>query len=163
MLQNPMVGPRTTEELVASGWKRVEDDGFISQLGTIWQLIGDEGTSCGVFAGGEHKNRSGFVHGGMLATLADRALGTTARLSHSIPVLATIELNIQYIAAARMGEFVCATGRLLKRTSNLAFLAGQLESDGKLVAHISGIWLVKANKQAAPSKGSADGTAETSQ
>ena len=138
---------RTRDDLVHAGWTEVVDDGFAGHVGPLWHLVRDQEATFGFFAGKKHKNRAGIVHGGMLATLADRALGMTARLSDPSRMQATIELNIQYIDVARMGEFVTATGRLLRQTSTLAFLSGQLEANGRLIGHASGIWRIAIDRQ----------------
>lgn len=79
----------------------------------------------------------------MLATLADRTLGLNARLNDLERPQATIDLTIHYVDAARIGEFVTGTGTLLRQTSTLAFLSGQLETRRRLIASISGIWRIR--------------------
>ena len=132
----------TIEDLKQAGWTASVDDGFVGLAGPIWQLLGDTEVTCGFFAEEKHKNRSGRVHGGMLATLADRALGLTARRRDPSRKQVTIDLNIQFIDAAHLGDFVTATGKLLRETSTLAFLSGQIRADDRLIANVSGIWRI---------------------
>lgn len=138
----------SVDDLQAAGWTLCQQDGgFIEHVGPLWQFIDGKKLIYGFFAEEKHRNRSGAVHGGMLATLADRTLGATARLADPTRSQATIDLDIKYIDSARMGEFVTATARLLKETSTLAFLSGHLESNGRLIAHVSGIWRFRPSKR----------------
>jgi acyl-coenzyme A thioesterase PaaI-like protein len=87
------------------------------------------------------------VQGGMLATLADLGLGRAARLDIPGRRQATIQISVQYIDAARIGEFLVARCRKLKETRNLVFVAGEIEADGRLVASVSGIWKILHGKR----------------
>jgi acyl-coenzyme A thioesterase PaaI-like protein len=135
--------PKTTKDLISAGWRKVEDDGFIGHIGPLWMLVDQNEASFGFFARKIHKNRAGVVQGGMLATIADRAMGMTARLLEPTRQQMTIQLDLQYFEVARLGTFVSATGKLWKQTSTLAFLSARLESDGRLVATASGLWRIR--------------------
>jgi uncharacterized protein (TIGR00369 family) len=151
----------TPDDLRRDGWIEMIEQGFGGHAGPFWHLIEEDRTLCGFFARDQHRNRSGNVHGGMLATLADRALGTNARLPEPNRRQATIGLDIQFIAPARMGEFVTGTGRVLRETASIAFLSGHLEAGGRLVANLSGVWRIWLGKSfadlpAAPSESGHD-------
>jgi len=134
---------KAVEQLRQSGWIEVEDDGFIGHVGPLWALIGGKEVTLGFFAEQKHKNRAGVVQGGMLATLADRTLGMAARLAEPKRRHATIQLNIEYMDVARLGEFVSATGALMRQTKTLAFSSGRLKSNGRLIGTASGIWRIR--------------------
>lgn len=130
------------KELIGTGWKRFEYDGFCSFVGPFWERDLNGTLSLGFIADDRHKNRAGNVQGGMLATLADLALGVTARNDDRLRRQATIELNLQYIDSAKTGEFIVASCEVLRQTSNLAFMRGVIEADAKVVASISGVWRI---------------------
>jgi len=58
-----------------AGWKIVKPIGFGELVGPIWRN-GD--ARFGFLVEGKHLNFADIVHGGMLATLADQAMGMTA-------------------------------------------------------------------------------------
>jgi len=89
----------------------------------------------------EHTNPSGVMHGGVVMTLMDSAMGLTLRLQRGEDVAAaaphaTIEMNVSFLAAARVGDEVLVEGRLLRLGRTIAF--GEAEArkrdDDRLIA-----------------------------
>src|SRR6516162_9916092 len=76
----------------SAGWKIVKQAGFGELVGPIWRL-GD--ARFGVVVEARHLNFADIVHGGLLATLADQAMGMTALRATGNKPHATIELNMQ--------------------------------------------------------------------
>jgi acyl-coenzyme A thioesterase PaaI-like protein len=60
------------------GWIPEPPEGFIGLVGPIWRSPDVVG-HFRLLTAPKHQNRNGVVHGGMLMTLADRAMGYTAR------------------------------------------------------------------------------------
>jgi uncharacterized protein (TIGR00369 family) len=146
--EDDVISDTSPDGLSRAGWTRTEVEGYLEHIGPLWDRFESDHVTCGFVAAENHKNRVGIVHGGMLATLADRALGVNARLKDPSRRHATIQLNIQYIDAARLGDFVTATARVLRETRTLCFLAGEIVSNGRLIAHISAIFrLQEARKE----------------
>ena len=86
-------------------------------------------------AGPQHVNIQGLVHGGMLATLADTAMGLAVRT-----VLepgrrhVTVQLGVEFLSAGRPGRIV-ATGRSLKIGRQLGFAESDVrDGAGTLLA-----------------------------
>ena len=57
------------------GWSEMPDDGFLALVGPLWHKETEEGTIYAILTGAKHRNRSGVVQGGLICTLADRAMG----------------------------------------------------------------------------------------
>lgn len=140
MTSNPTVTPDALRSL---GWSIMDDDGFIGFVGPLWERWTPESPSLAFIAEPKHKNRAGVVHGGMLATLADRTLGLTVRQSEPGRSQATIHLDINYLDSVQIGEFVVAEGSILRQTTKLAFLSGTIQAGGRLVASINSIWRIR--------------------
>lgn len=71
-----------------------------------------------------HANRYGVVHGGMLATLADTAIGANlARTGAGAQVDTTLTLNLSldYIAAGKVGDWIEAHVSLTKERGRVRF------------------------------------------
>jgi uncharacterized protein (TIGR00369 family) len=127
-------------------WARVEDDGFIGLVGPIYQKI-DAGSEqqFRFTAQPKHKNRGGFVHGGMLMTFADRALSMTARMRDPNRTQATVQFDMHFIQPAKIGEVAAIHCLVLKETRTLAFVEGKIYVDEDLVATAKGVWkIIKA-------------------
>jgi uncharacterized protein (TIGR00369 family) len=91
----------------------------------------------------EHRNLQGNVHGGMLATLADVAMGLAVRTA--IPAgrrHATIEMTMHFLRPATPGAIV-VTGTTVRVGSQIAFAeAGLTDENEKLLARASGTYSI---------------------
>ena len=98
-------------------------------------------------AGSQHLNLQGLVHGGILATLADTAMGLAVRT-----VLepgrrhVTVQLGIEFLSPGRPGRIV-ARGRSVKIGTQLGFAeADVVNEDGRLLARAHSTLSVTAEK-----------------
>ena len=92
---------------------------------------GDE-LCMGMLAGEKHANGMGAVHGGVLLAYADYA-ATMLALSGVKENCVTISLNSDFLAAAHLGDWIEATGTVVRRTGSLTFLRGELLVEGRPV------------------------------
>ena len=94
---------------------------------------GDEGTGRVLLdAGDDHLNPGGTVHGGVLATMLDVAMGTAvATAGGESPV--TVSLTVTYLEPGRPGRLV-ASARVRKRGKRLLVVEGQVEQGDDVVA-----------------------------
>lgn len=77
-----------------------------------------------------HVNLQGFVHGGMLAILADTACGMSIRSAIEPGRLhVTADLDIHFLAPAKPGR-VLGRGRAVKVGRSLAFAEASIEDEG---------------------------------
>jgi uncharacterized protein (TIGR00369 family) len=79
------------------------------------QVEAGEGTATvKMLARPEMANAAGFVHGGMIATLADSAMGRSTRLvGPEIRRALSFDLKMNFVNAAKIGETLYATGKVL--------------------------------------------------
>lgn len=90
-----------------------------------------------------HLNPYGVVHGGVVYTLADTAMGA-ALVSRLAPDerCATLEIKINYLAPAVTGTLRCEA-RVLERTRRIAVLDAQVrDAEARLVAVASGSFYI---------------------
>jgi uncharacterized protein (TIGR00369 family) len=80
-----------------------------------------------------HLNIGAVVHGGVLASLIDTAMGRAVR-SATDSSTATSQLTVTYLEPARPGPLV-ATARITKRGSTLTIVEAEVEQEGRAVAH----------------------------
>ena len=127
---------------VPEGWEIRTSAAFGSLVGPFWIKREPAGTACGFLADNRHGNRRGVVHGGMLATLADTALGIVVSEQVGGLAIATVQLNIHYADAVRPGEFVAARSEVVRVTRALVFMRARLAVDARTVVMADGIWKV---------------------
>ena len=99
-----------------------------------------DGDTVVVEAGEEHLNLHGTVHGGVLATMLDVAMGSAvAEAGGDSPV--TVSLTVTYLEPGRPGRLQ-ATAKVRKRGKRLIVVEGQVEQDGDVVADALGTFSI---------------------
>lgn len=124
----------------AEGWTAMPDRGFIELVGPLWQKREPDGLACGFMAEARHLNRGGIVHGGMLMTFADQAIGFASIEAAPEGRRATIQLDTHFVAAVREGDFVVARCRVVRRTRSVMFMTATLTVGETVAATANGIW-----------------------
>jgi uncharacterized protein (TIGR00369 family) len=94
-------------------------------------------------------NHSGFVHGGMISTLADSAMGRSLRtLKPGVVRAMSFDLKLNFISAAKIGETLRATGRVVHAGRRTMVAECRVESaDRRLVATASATFAVTREKE----------------
>ena len=102
----------------------------------------DDGTSRVVLdAAEEHLNPAGSVHGGVLATMIDVAMGTAVTTTGGeSPV--TVSLSVTYLEPGRPGR-LSATARVRKRGRRLMVVEAEVVQDDDVVADALATFSVK--------------------
>ncbi len=93
-----------------------------------------------------HLNGTGVVHGGVMFTLADTAMG--AALYRSLDegeICATIEIKIGYFKPVFAGTLVCEAV-VLNKGKSIASLESTIHADGVLVSKASGTFAIFRRK-----------------
>ncbi|MFC4948150.1 PaaI family thioesterase [Pseudonocardia sp. GCM10023141] len=91
----------------------------------------------------KHANSRGGVHGGVLTTLADLALGYGAMAAHGTVLnLLTASLTVDYTGTARVGDWIEARTTLKRMGSRLAFAGCEITNAARPVASCSGVFSV---------------------
>src|ERR1051326_2816116 len=116
----------------AEGWEAYSDAGFIGLVGPFWQKFDGDKPHFGFVVEPKHHNRRNVLQGGMLMTFADRSMGMTCWYANGERPQATVHLDVHFIDAVQIGEFVEAHCRVVRRTRSLIFMSAQL-MDGERV------------------------------
>ena len=83
-------------------------------------------------------NPQGSLHGGVIATVLDIAMGHL--IQHSVGAATTLEMKTQFLKAVRGGR-LRAEGRFLRRGRRVFFMEARLHDDsGDLVAAATSTW-----------------------
>ncbi len=90
-----------------------------------------------------HCNARGTVHGGILATLADVALGYTLAFSTDPPAsLVTANLTLDFSGTAKVGDWLEASVDVQKRGKRLAFANCYISANQERIVRASAVFLV---------------------
>jgi acyl-coenzyme A thioesterase 13 len=97
----------------------------------------------GLQAETKHCNTRGTVHGGMLATLADVALGYTMAFSSNPPAgLVTANLSLDFAGTARVGDWLEARVDIQKQGNRLSFANCYIFVGEQRIVRASAVFLV---------------------
>jgi uncharacterized protein (TIGR00369 family) len=123
----------------ANGWDKVKAHNFGELIGPVWRR-GD--ALFGIVTAEKHRNHRGIVHGGVLMSFADQAMGMTGRRATGDKPHATIELSMQFVGAVKIGDFVEAHCEIVRMTRALLFVESKLKVGTQIVATSRGIWKI---------------------
>ena len=95
-----------------------------------------------------HLSRAGLVHGGMIFSMLDAAMGRAAMAHFENRCFCpTIELKINYFRPVATGKLL-AWGEVINSSRRLCYLEGEVHSDaGKLIARATGTFFVKPRNE----------------
>lgn len=129
-----MPPPVTAESLAAEGWHCKTLPGFAGLIGPLWVRKEAQAWAYGLLATADHLNPAGVVHGGLLTALLDHGLSAIAWQALDRRPCVTVQLDTHFLAPARAGQFLEVRGQLLRATSSLVLMRGELSVAGNVVA-----------------------------
>ena len=112
-----------------------DDNGFRSVLDIREQTADDGSARIEMVASDRHLNAAGTVHGGVLATLVDMAMGDAVRSSTGASdVPATSQLTVTYLRPGEPGSLI-VTAEVRKQGEHLTVCEADVEQGGKPLVH----------------------------
>jgi len=104
----------------------------------IYSRRTDDAVWIGLWASEAHANSRGFVHGGLMAALADNAMGLSCGQHTDTPTgLVTVSLSLDYLGSARVGQWLAFEVQVLKRGRAMHFAQALVTADGVPCARAS--------------------------
>ena len=129
---------------VPEGWVVMPTKAFGTHVGPFYTPVGGGVERVGFVADGRHGNKRGVVHGGMIATAFDVALGNASWVAAGQKPSATVQLNVHYLGAVKLGDFAEIAVTIVKKTRTLVFIRGLMMVGGEAVASADGVWKILA-------------------
>ncbi|MCW2814677.1 MAG: thioesterase superfamily protein [Nocardioides sp.] len=109
--------------------------GFVDHLGVQVHDAEEGRARMSLDAAEQHLNPAGSVHGGVLATLVDTAMGQAVRsATGEDDVPATSQLTVTYLRPGTPGRLE-VTASLRKRGEHLSVCEADVEQDGRSLVH----------------------------
>ena len=133
---------KAAEKLKSDGWRVVEATGFIQLIGPFWQRLVDGEPEYALITEDKHHNRRGLVQGGVTMTFADRTCGMTARHVSGKPTMATVQLDVHFVEAGKIGEILISRPRVVRTTRSLIFINTEITVDKRCIAMASGVFKI---------------------
>lgn len=128
------------EEAVPDGFNPLPTGlGFTDAVQPVYCKIEGDSVSIGLVVQAHHGNTMGICHGGVLMVLSDvtAAFGVNHARGES-GGSPTVNLNIDFITAARRGEWIQADAQVTNLKKRFGFCSGAIYSKRGMVARFSG-------------------------
>ena len=115
----------------------------IELIGPIWMKGEGADLALGLRAAEKHCNMRGSVHGGIIATLADIALGYTIAFSSNPPLGAvTANLTLDFAGTAQKGDWLETRVDVQKKGSRLAFANSYISVGETRIVRASAVFVI---------------------
>ncbi len=120
-----------------------QSDGFCQHIGPFYQKQDNGIVTRALAIDNRHLNPEGVVNGGVVLSFMDyviyRAIGDD--IGHQIK-FATIQLNSNFLAAAKFGNTLLGTGKITRKTRSVIFAEGLIETSDRQIMTASGVWKI---------------------
>jgi uncharacterized protein (TIGR00369 family) len=126
-----------------------------SPLTEPWEPLYAKRTASSVMMGlrlaRPHTNSRGLIHGGLIAALADNAMGYSCAQAmgwNKDTSLVTINLAVDFIGTARIGQWLAIEPEAIKTGSTICFAQSLIKADDVVIARANGTFRVVPRKHA---------------
>jgi uncharacterized protein (TIGR00369 family) len=94
-----------------------------------------------------HTNARGLIHGGLIAALADNAMGySCGHVMGGVSSLVTVGLAVDFVGTAQVGQWLAVEPEVIKTGSTLCFAQSLVKADGIVIARANATFRVVPKK-----------------
>lgn len=96
-----------------------------------------------------HTNSRGLIHGGLIASLSDNAMGYACAQAmgwDTSKSLVTISLAVDFIGSAEIGQWLAIEPDVIRTGSTICFVQSLIKADGVVIARANGTFRVVPRK-----------------
>jgi acyl-coenzyme A thioesterase PaaI-like protein len=116
----------------------------------LYSRRNERSVDIGLIIGPAHCNSRGFVHGGVLAALADNAMGLswrqaraavgTSAAEDAAAGIVTVTLSVDFVASGQTGQWLQIAPRVLRESGAIGFVDALVTAEGRLIARASAVF-----------------------
>jgi uncharacterized protein (TIGR00369 family) len=115
-------------------------DPFEIHVGPVFERGANGAKRYALLVDDRHLNMRGIVHGGMMMTFADAALGQAAWDATDHAPSVTLNMQTQFLKGARAGDLIEVEPVVLRQTRALLFIRGDFKVGGEVVMAVASVW-----------------------
>jgi len=94
-----------------------------------------------------HTNGRGLIHGGLIAALADNAMGySCAQATGWTMTFVTISLAVDFVGTAEIGQWCTVESEVIKTGRTICFAQSLIKADDTVIARANGTFRVVPKK-----------------
>jgi uncharacterized protein (TIGR00369 family) len=95
-----------------------------------------------------HTNARGMIHGGLIAALADSAMGhSCGHVMMGSSSLVTIGLAVDFVGTAQVGQWLAVEPEVIKTGGTICFAQSFIKADGVVIARANATFRVVPKKE----------------
>jgi uncharacterized protein (TIGR00369 family) len=95
-----------------------------------------------------HTNARALIHGGLIAALADNAMGySCAQVMGWTSSLVTVGLAVDFVGSANIGQWLAVESEVIRTGSTLCFAQSLIKADDAVIARANGTFRVVPKKE----------------
>lgn len=93
-----------------------------------------------------HTNSRGLIHGGLIAALADNAMGLSCSVKGGLSGIVTISLSVDYLGSAKIGQWLAFETTFTKVGGSICFAQCFVTADGEPCARANATFKIPNKK-----------------
>jgi uncharacterized protein (TIGR00369 family) len=138
-----MTTTETTSNIPAGFEPHFRKSPFTDPWEPLYSKKTDRAVVIGLRLAKAHTNGRGLIHGGLIASLADNAMGySCAQATNWTTSFVTVSLAVDYVGSAGIGQWLAAESDVLKTGRTLCFAQCLVKADDAVIARVSGTFRV---------------------
>ena len=108
----------------------------------------DQAVIIGLRLAKPHTNGRGLIHGGLIAALADNAMGySCAQRMGGVSSLVTVGLAVDFVGTAQIGQWLAVESDVIRTGSTICFAQCLVKADDAVIARANGTFRVVPKKE----------------
>jgi uncharacterized protein (TIGR00369 family) len=108
----------------------------------------DKAVSIGLRLAEPHTNARGLIHGGLIASLADNAMGySCAQATGWTTSFVTVSLAVDFVGSAQTGQWLAVECEVIKTGKTICFAQCLIKADDAVIARANGTFRVVPKKE----------------
>lgn len=93
-----------------------------------------------------HTNSRGLIHGGLIAALADNAMGLSCVVKGRLSGIVTINLSVDFLGSAKIGQWLAFETDFVKIGGSICFAQCFVTADGEACARANATFKIPSRK-----------------
>ena len=130
----------TETQAVPEGFERLPEGlGYTDSIQPVYRRVVGEEVSFGLIVQEHHGNSMGICHGGVLMTLSDMTAASGVNVARGqLAGSPTISLSLDFVSAARMGQWIQADVQQVSIKRRFGFSNGLIHNSDGVIARFNG-------------------------
>jgi len=143
-----MRAPMMTSEIPEGYEPHFRKSPFTDPWEPLYSKRSEQALCMGLRLAKAHTNARGLIHGGLIASLADNAMGySCAQATGWTTSFVTVSLAVDYVGSAKVGQWLVVECEVIKTGSTLCFAQSLIKADGAVIARANGTFRVVPKKE----------------